>query len=576
MKSEGRLDMNWLSNMKVTGKILCLIIMAGLSLAAVGWNATSYLRDLQGDMNRMYTQKMQAVQLLGECSVTVRAMQARILENVSLTDKKQLEKNKRDIQAYMDHYEKTWNTYEALGNEASGAADVKNHWDAFKASTNQMMDFSLAGKQQEAGALYGSKAIKEIIAWDESMVPLRKAVNDDAERINEQNQSKVGHAVVSMSVITLVAMMLMCLFGWMLSKAIRTPLQQMIMACERLRDGDFRDVPRELCRADEFGHMADIIDAMRQQLHKLMMKTSESAERIASASEELTASSQQSAQASQSVAQSVTQASGAVSSQQQGIDDSSEAVGKVSHSVDELRTEAAHVADRAKAAFDQAVAGSKAIQQSVDQIRSVETTVGESAAIVDKLGERSQEIGQIVETISGIAEQTNLLALNAAIEAARAGEQGRGFSVVADEVRKLAEQSQDAAQQISALIVGIQSDTSDAVASMKTGSTAVASGAQSVADLRSTFDQIRDFVDEVSGQVDNMAKAIQEVAEETATITEHIRDIDAQGMKVSDEMQNVSAVSEEQSASASEIASASDSLSGLAQELQGSLKKFQF
>lgn len=89
--------MNWLSNMKVTGKILCLIIMAGLSLAAVGWNATSYLRDLQGDMNRMYTQKMQAVQLLGECSVTVRAMQARILENVSLTDKKQLEKNKRDI-----------------------------------------------------------------------------------------------------------------------------------------------------------------------------------------------------------------------------------------------------------------------------------------------------------------------------------------------------------------------------------------------------------------------------------------------------------------------------------------------
>ena len=98
--------MNWLSNMKVTGKILCLIIMAGLSLAAVGWNATSYLRDLQGDMNRMYTQKMQAVQLLGECSVTVRAMQARILENVSLTDKKQLEKNKRDIQAYMDHYEK--------------------------------------------------------------------------------------------------------------------------------------------------------------------------------------------------------------------------------------------------------------------------------------------------------------------------------------------------------------------------------------------------------------------------------------------------------------------------------------
>ena len=146
----------------------------------------------------------------------------------------------------------------------------------------------------------------------------------------------------------------------------------------------------------------------------------------------------------------------------------------------------------------------------------------------------------------------------------------------ADEVRKLAEQSSEAAEQISHLIVGIQSDTASAVDSMKAGSTAVADGAQSVEELRAAFERIREFVDEVSRQVDSMTEAIRDVAGDAGIIAKHIDDIDAQGTKVEDEMQNVSAVSEEQSASASEIASASDSLAKLAQELQDTLRQFKF
>lgn len=576
MEEKESKTMNWLGNLKVTGKIICLIVMAGLSLAAVGWNATSYLRGLQIDMNHMYTQNMQAVRYLSECSITVRAMQARILENTSLTDQKQLLKNKKNIEDYMSQYEEKWAAYEALGLKIDGSDDVNQHWQEFKESTNQMMELSVNGKQAEAAKLYGTKGIKEIIAWDNAMVPMRQIANDEAEKINNLNQDKVSSAVLSMSFITLIAMILMGLFGWMLSKAIKTPLNQMMLACERLRDGDFRIAALNSTRNDEFGHMELVVDEMRTSLNKFMVKTAESAEQIASASEELTASAQQSAQASQQVAESVTQASAAVSEQQKGVDDSSESVSKVANSVKDLQQEAGRVAGRAKDAFEQAVKGSHAIEQSVAQIKSVEITVGESAEIVDKLGERSHEIGQIVETISGIAEQTNLLALNAAIEAARAGEQGRGFSVVADEVRKLAEQSSEAAHQISALIADIQTDTANAVHSMKSGSDAVAEGAQSVSELRITFDNIRDYVDEVSKQVGDMAQAIQSVADDAHAIASHIEEIDAQGTAVSDEMQNVSAVSEEQSASANEIASASDSLARLAQDQQNELRKFKF
>ena len=206
----------------------------------------------------------------------------------------------------------------------------------------------------------------------------------------------------------------------------------------------------------------------------------------------------------------------------------------------------------------------------------MEHTVQETAELVDKLGERSKEIGMIVDTISGIAGQTNLLALNAAIEAARAGEHGRGFAVVAEEVRKLAEQSQTAAQQIADLIGAIQTDTGSAVAAMQAGRTAVVEGAQSVEGLRLGFDNIQHLIEQVSAKVQAMSASVAGVSREAENIAHEMQNIDEGAKRVADEMQSVSAASEEQSASSDEIAAASNSLAKLATDMQNELKKFQF
>jgi methyl-accepting chemotaxis protein len=359
---------------------------------------------------------------------------------------------------------------------------------------------------------------------------------------------------------------------------ITRPIRELAGITEQLAKGDLTiDTARLAANAprDEIGSLIQGFHAMTGHLRQLIKQLAAAAEQVAASSEQLTASADQSAQAANQVAASITDVARNTEKQLNAVDAASGAVEHMSTGIQQAAANANVVAAQTAKAAETAQEGKKTVEQAVGQMTSIEQTVDMSAQVVVKLGERSKEIGQIVDTISGIAGQTNLLALNAAIEAARAGEQGRGFAVVAEEVRKLAEQSQEAAKQIAAMIGEIQSDTDKAVDAMGAGTREFKVGAEVVATAGHSFQAIVKLVTEVAAQVREISATMQQLSAGSQQIVSSVRSIDELSKVAAGEAQTVSAATEEQSASMEEIASSSQNLAKIAEELQQAVNRFR-
>lgn len=363
--------------------------------------------------------------------------------------------------------------------------------------------------------------------------------------------------------------------AFVVSNIATKPIILLADAANSIAFGNLAVKKIEIKSKDELGLLAEAFNTMVSNLTQLIRKIQENAELVAASSEQLNASSEQSAQAADQVATSITEVAQNAEKQRALMESSFKLVTQMAENIRMVAANANAVSEQSARTVLTAQNGGEAVQNAVSHMDDLEITVNESARVVSKLGERSKEIGQIVNTISGIAGQTNLLALNAAIEAARAGEQGRGFAVVAEEVRKLAEQSQVSAKQIEDLIKHIQDETAKAVQSMGEGTSKVKIGTSVVSEAGTAFQRIFDMTTKLSQQVEEISVAIQTADRDTQKNMSIVEDVAILTNSVTDESQTVSAATEEQSASMQEIASASQGLANLALELQEAISKFR-
>ena len=352
-------------------------------------------------------------------------------------------------------------------------------------------------------------------------------------------------------------------------------LDDVVVAVKKISGGNLRINDLEIKSNDEIGILSENVNEMKIRLKNLLTKIAECSERVAASSEELTAGTQQNNESIIVVTRNMEVLTNGTVDQERTIGTLEEKIQDMHERMNDLRSTAKEMEQIAVDSANNAAIGKEKVDVAIDVMKNIAEQVSSSAQVVGELGRRSDEIGQIVETISGIAGQTNLLALNAAIEAARAGEQGRGFSVVAEEVRKLAEQSSIAADNIAKLIATIQKDTTSAVESIELGNQSVKEGTKSVAE---TGDAFRDIEIQATKLNTNVNRSLADIVavdasnKEILSAVEHVKEI---ANRSSENANSVSAATQEQSAAMQEVADASKTLAELSNEMQGEVAQFK-
>ena len=390
------------------------------------------------------------------------------------------------------------------------------------------------------------------------------------------DESYVFESLSSLSVtyfiLVVVGAIVMFIFSLKMSSSITTAIEKLQEHAVQLSKGNLRLDDIKIDSRDEIGTLATAFNDMSASLRNLIGKMSNTAHQVAAASEELTASAQQSADTSVHVAEKVGEVNMNVTSQLEDIEAAKNSVDLVFRDIENMSEKTKVVTKASNETAESAQRGSKLMETAVGKMTNIEKSVMASAEVVKKLGESSQQIGQIVEAISGIAEQTNLLALNAAIEAARAGEHGRGFAVVSEEVRKLASESATSAEQIRDRINQIQHDTAQAVEAMQTGTKDVQEGTAAIREVGQQFEQIMQRVDGIQQQMAGIGTSMKTVSDGANKTVESIDEVSRQ---TSEHTNSISSDTETQSASNEEIAAASQSLSKLAEEMQDAIGSFK-
>ncbi len=207
------------------------------------------------------------------------------------------------------------------------------------------------------------------------------------------------------------------------------------------------------------------------------------------------------------------------------IAETTEAVGNMTRSILQVSSNASQASQVAQRSLQAATQGSLAVQNTIAGMNGIREQIQETSKRIKRLGESSQEIGEIVELISDITEQTNILALNAAIQAASAGEAGRGFTVVAEEVQRLAERSSEATKQIGAIVKTIQTDTNSAVAAMEKSTEGVVEGARLSDAAGKALTEIETVSNSLARLIQSISSATEAQTEVASTVTKNMQQI---------------------------------------------------
>lgn len=536
------------ANMKIGAKlglVFGFILLMLVMILCVGLYSTHKVnRSVEEIAKGSYLKTMYATQAdkaLMELQISIRML-------AILRDEGAIRQEQKNIEQDRARFREAIANLEKLERSEKGLKLLQAAKDAITpaaAVNNRVIELALAQRRDEAVSLL----IREGVPLTERV----KQAFDD--QLNYQQQgvdeaSRKANALYSTTKYTLLASGLISFLlglgtALFLINNLVTRINRVAAAMGRVASGDLSTQLR-IYANDEIGDLGRGINEMLTSISAMITSIRDTATQVGTAAGTLYAASEKIAT---------------------GAEEAAAQAGTVATASEEMAATSSEIANNCNMAADSsrqasglATEGFGVVQDTVNGMNRIASRVKESAATVESLGARSDQIGAIVGTIEDIADQTNLLALNAAIEAARAGEQGRGFAVVADEVRALAERTTRATKEIGEMIKAIQTETRGAVGSMEEGVKEVERGTRDAAKSGTALENILNQINAVTMQINQIATAAEEQTATTSEITTYI--------------QQITEVVQNSAGSSHESATAASQLSGHAQELQSMVSRF--
>ena len=318
----------------------------------------------------------------------------------------------------------------------------------------------------------------------------------------------LNNQLSTLIIISIIAIFTAGGISFYLTSSINKRLHNVLSVANRVSEGDLTSQPIEDNSGDEIGELAQAMNTMANSLNELIRDINSVSSSVASAANEILTATLDMTQSCNEQADKANVISVATE--------------EMTATVNEVAHQSSTAATSASESGSQAKTGGLVVTQTVQGINLLSEAVNSTANIVNQLGERSTEIGNVIQVINGIAEQTNLLALNAAIEAARAGEQGRGFAVVADEVRTLAARTTDATQEVAKSIGAIQTDTTAVISSINEGIEQASKSVELASKAGESLEIIMAGTQSIEAMITSIAAACEEQSATTIEISKDV------------------------------------------------------
>ncbi|UXY16982.1 methyl-accepting chemotaxis protein [Chitiniphilus purpureus] len=533
--------------MKISHRLLLLIGIAVFSLVLVGAVGFLKFNSVQNKVEHLSGEAVAGLESIYRINNAYKVQQLLLYQAGSSFDADlrtkliaHLKSQRQLIDTHMQSYAKTIATPQAR--------------QLYDAVLPRMADFHRASADVIAQAEdFGDVAASLVKARETAIAAegaLQKLVDYNlaiAQRYSAEADAEQRQAKTQFTLLIVVAVLLLCVVGTLLMRAIQRPLAQMHQTVTEI--GQSLDFTRRVTVTghDEIGMTLTafngLLDRLQQSLRDLRGKIGE-----------VSGSANQLSQTANQLSQTASQASDAASN--------------MAATVEEVTVSINHVADRSgeadhlsRQSGQLARDGGAVIEATVAKIDGISNTVRDAADEMGQLQAKSANVSAVVNVIKEIADQTNLLALNAAIEAARAGEQGRGFAVVADEVRKLAERTSQSTQEISATIVSIQDGANSAVARMQNVVVQVEEGVREARAAGEAIRSIRGSAGEVVARVADITAAIQEQSVASTNISQVV--------------ERIANMSEENSAVAGTTLHSAERLQQLAHDMEQTVGRYR-